>query len=58
VRGQETKVIKHITWYFALLLTIFIVHRESARKKLGKGETMAMAVITMECTGKDEPRII
>jgi hypothetical protein len=67
VRGQVTKVIKHVTWYFALLLTIFIVHRESARKKLGKiyewctrstaeGETMAMAVIAMESTSKDEPR--
>jgi hypothetical protein len=67
VRGQATKAIKHITWYFVLLLTIFIAHRESARKKIGEiyawctrsaaeGESMAMAVIAMESTGKDKPR--
>jgi hypothetical protein len=37
-------------------LTKFIVHRENARKKLGEGETTAMAVIAMESTGKDKPR--
>jgi hypothetical protein len=67
VRGQVTNVIKHVTWYFALLLTIFIVHRENTRKKICKiyawstrstaeGEMMAMAVIAMESTSKDEPR--
>jgi hypothetical protein len=67
VRRQVTKAIKHATWYFFHLLTIFIVHRESATKKIGKiytwstrstaeGETMAMAVITMESSSKDKPK--
>jgi hypothetical protein len=57
VRGQLTKVIKHVTWYFALLLTIFIGHRKNAKEKnLSKGEMIAMAVIAMESTGKDVPR--
>jgi hypothetical protein len=56
VRGQVTKVIELVTWYFTLLLTIFIVQRKSGRKKLGEGETMAMAVIAMESTSKDKPR--
>jgi hypothetical protein len=63
VRGQVTKAIKHVTWYFVLLLTIFIAHREKIGKiyawctrSTAKGETMAMAVIAMESTGKDKPR--
>jgi hypothetical protein len=57
VRGQVTKVIKHVTWYFALLSTIFIGHRKNAKEKsLRKGEMIAMAVIAMESTGKDVPR--
>jgi hypothetical protein len=59
VRMQVTKAVKHITWYFSHLLSIFIVHRENSRKKIGEiyawgtrltaeGESMAMAVIAME----------
>jgi hypothetical protein len=67
VRKQVTKAIKHIAWYFSLLLTIFIVHRDSARRTIGKiytwstrstakGEMLAMAVIAMESTSKDKPK--
>jgi hypothetical protein len=57
VRGLVTKVIKHVTWYFALLLTIYKVHREKAKEKgLSKGTMTAMTVIAMESTGKEEPR--